>query len=1075
MGGSGVRRQTLLHTALAAAIATLLTFSQSALADHSQPAPDINQMEYAYADGGKAPAGSYQFGEPIPGPDAAGSLVPNPSGKWIAYDTNVFESLTFPGRQPGDETTDDAPGNGGMPYGFCPPNPAFVPQGHCDNHQLEYLDHYEKSMKEMLGDFGVVIKRYQFESPGSRQAPGVGTVGGLQAAPGRAFNISATIPGANHPDEEILVSGHYDFTDGGHAAAWDSSEGHTMVMRIAKIMSDYWRKTGTRPSATVKFIPWDSEESGSFGSADYVENNIPPGNEHKVRGYFNMDPCAGGYPAYYHGNPGEQRIQEVLQLSDPAGEETEQQAARTTAFNARAERIVDEVLDHLDDKMITQPGTPEIFVSNAEAEGQGIPSDRGQIVTALGGLLLFGSDYANFDGINVPIFNLFPDVFGPHADGTPASAEGVSILHNPRDNLTTLNSLTSTDQSGLSASEGWAKGQEMCSHMEGWYMLQPEMGGAQTRNVDPVAYYEALPNEAIQKQNVNFDASGSYQYGDPGTRTYVDESQLEFTWDFGDGTTGNGKTAQHSYADVGRYTSTLTVRNRATGQADTMTLPIEVIGSKFEPPVLETPPAKDEDGTFPLKWEFEGQRDGFKDFSIEEAPDFARQLADDAEGDLAEKWDATMNGDPPATPDPVQGWRKQSQSSPGALGDKHHSGESSYWTGAIPPSAPAGVNRESILTLKSAVRLPDKGEVDLQYYSLIGSELDDEGRVDVALEDGDPNTPLQWQTVDTVKENFAPDEPSPALADMEPRRVDLERFKGKSVLVRFRFIMGGEEGNRAQTAGWYIDDVRIQSGTWGSIGTSATKEFEVFGKRKGTYGYRVKGVYNDSIETQPSNIEMVEVTNGAQVAGAVANCSSTLGFRGASVRPENGGRSLRFTYTKRVDKPVTAVLLRQTVGRRIIRNKRVRRFRSPERSFAFRGSGLRSGYYVARFRMELGRKDAIREIAVRKRGRRWLALKPFHRPASCSTLRSFKLGRPVFGGSRSRPLQINFRLARKARVAITVRRRGKIVRTYKAADRLGRITYHLTLAAEFLRRGNYRAELRIDGSKTRSSLFGRRL
>src|SRR3989337_1083773 len=103
----------------------------------------------------------------------------------------------------------------------------------------------------------------------------------------------------------------------GPAAGAPSAEGHTEVMRMAKIMSDYWRATGTRPSATVKFIPWDSEESGTFGSIDYVNNNIPPGEEDKVRGYFNVDPCAGAYPAFKNGNPA-LRVPEVLQLADPA-------------------------------------------------------------------------------------------------------------------------------------------------------------------------------------------------------------------------------------------------------------------------------------------------------------------------------------------------------------------------------------------------------------------------------------------------------------------------------------------------------------------------------------------------------------------------------------------------------------------------------------------------------------------------------------------------------------------------------------------------------------------------------------
>ena len=206
-------------------------------------------------------------GDPVPSP-----LTPptnsNPSGKWVTYDTNVFEALNLPSRHPGDENANDPPGTGDPRHGFCPPNdPMFVPWGKCADHQLEYLDYFEKTMKEILGPYGVVIHRYPFVSPGT------GSRGAyLDAAGGQAYNISATVPGADHPDESVLISGHYDFTDSGPAAAWDSQEGHAEVIRAAAIMAEYWRKTGTRPSATVKFIPWDSEESGTFGSIVYSGN-----------------------------------------------------------------------------------------------------------------------------------------------------------------------------------------------------------------------------------------------------------------------------------------------------------------------------------------------------------------------------------------------------------------------------------------------------------------------------------------------------------------------------------------------------------------------------------------------------------------------------------------------------------------------------------------------------------------------------------------------------------------------------------------------------------------------------------
>ncbi len=635
--------------AKAALVAALTAFSLAGLpsvveADHGEHL-DLSVMDYTpigyYGPqneaGGDPDAANESTTIPAqPGPYPMGSPFidnPNPSGKWVAYDTNVWESLALPSRHPGDncnslsadqqhpdcregdkDADNDGPsgyaGPSGAPppkHGECPPPPAQDPEfaafGECFNNQLEYLDYYENAMETELADFGVTVKRYGFHSPGGGLPRGAY----LAAAAGQAYNIGAVVPGATHPEQTVLVSGHYDFTDSGPAAAWDSAEGHTEVMRMAYLMADYWRKTGTRPAATVKFIPWDSEESGTFGSADYVANNIPPGEEDKVRAYFNVDPCAGAYPAYKDHNFNE-RIPQVMQLANPdeAGvPRTPEIKARMQAFNAKAEIIVDQVMDRLDDTITTPTGERPIFVSDAEAAAgaNGGDSQRDEIVTAVGGLLLFSSDYDNFQDVGIPIFNFFPDYFGPHADGTPgASNEGVSILHTPNDNLTRINRLTSglnqtvpsapvPDPTGLFASEGWAKGQEFCAQTEAWYMLQPEMVGAQTRNTDVVAYYEALPNEAQLNKPVTFDASETYQYADATARTLVPESELTYTWDFGDGTTLSGtgpafKVVQHTYTNLGRYETKLTVTGRSVSSLparDSMGLPVVVVGNVPNP------------------------------------------------------------------------------------------------------------------------------------------------------------------------------------------------------------------------------------------------------------------------------------------------------------------------------------------------------------------------------------------------------------------------------------------------------------------------------------------------------------
>jgi PKD repeat protein len=646
-GNKRTAGRLVLGLALLAAV--LPSPPQVAVASHEplQPALDHDLVDYT-------PIGYYGP------PDEAGTSVgesamipttppsgpppavpgPNPSGKFVSYDRNVWESLHLPSRHPGDncnslpveqrhpdcragdmDADNDGPQgysgpNGTSPvHGECPPQAGFV-AGECFNHQLEYLDYFEQEMETLLADFGGKVERYPFQSPGAglpRGAP-------LEAAGGQAYNIAAVVPGADHPEETVLVSGHYDFTDSGPAAAWDSAEGHTEVMRMAWIMADYWRKTNTRPSATVKFIPWDSEESGTHGSIDYVRNNIPPGQESKVRGYFNVDPCAGAYPAFKDGNFTE-RVPEVMQLADPApwpedGDNLPNDPNdRIEQFNTKAEDIIDDVFNRLDDRLTTPTGEQPIFVSDAEAaagsddRGPVGASQRGEIITNTSGLFLFSSDYANFEKIGVPIFNLFPDMLGPHGDDSDEEAAGrdttgISILHTPNDNLTRINRLTSglttpgnaPDPTGLFASEGWAKGMEFCAQANSWYMLQPEMAGAQTRNADVVAYYEALPNEAFVNENVTFDASETYQYADPTTRELVPEGELTYTWNFGDGNTVTGtgpafKVVQHPYTTAGTYQSTLTVTGRG-GSSDTMTIPVVVIlgGPPLPNPVACTEP-----------------------------------------------------------------------------------------------------------------------------------------------------------------------------------------------------------------------------------------------------------------------------------------------------------------------------------------------------------------------------------------------------------------------------------------------------------------------------------------------------
>lgn len=1032
-----------------AAIVTAVTFGspQPALGNHPQPAfqnssPQMDYTPIGYygpPDEAGTPEGeSATIPNPSGGPPAIG---PNPSGKWVAYDTNVWESLALPSRHPGDNcnslpaedqhpscreadkdadaelaggdltqaTGYDGPGGvtpgGAAAHGKCTPYDEFPPPwGQCFNNQLEYLDYFETSMEGLLADFGVAVHRYPFVSPG-RSDGGTERGGALDGAGGQAYNIAAVVPGADHPEQTVLVSGHYDFTDSGPAAAWDSAEGHTEVIRMAYIMANYWRQTGTRPSATVKFIPWDSEESGTFGSIDYVQNNIPPGEEDSVRGYFNVDPCAGAYPAYKDGT--EERIPQVLQLADPEpwenadGTDTPT-SLRIKRFNQRAARdtrpssgtplvtgpdIIDDVFGRLDDT-ITRPtplGDEPIFVSDAEAaagnDGQQpvTGSQRSEIVTALGGLAIFSSDYANFEDAGIPIFNFFPDLFGPHADGTPASAEGIAILHTPNDNLTRINRLTTgltapgnlVDPTGTFASEGWAKGQELCSQVEAHYMLQEEMAGHQTADpTAPTAYFEALPNEAVVDQNVKFDASGSHRITQLNPRQTSDAG-LTYTWDFGDGTTGSGKNVQHAYDAVGRYTATLTVTGPGAS-SDTMTLPIEVTPSNFAPPVLSPLEPSNPDGSWKLAWDFEADRDGFSRFSVQESRDVSVIMSEDC-ADFTDNFAA----EPPTNP-VIDPWQPSDSSTQKNRGNLFRSSPRSCYTGLgrtdhEPGNGPNdGV---SVLMQKSPLAVPARGSTALTYFSDFANDANDSGRVEAAIDTGGD---LHWQTVDSLGLNAKDDyvislteEPTElSVPRFERRSIDLSRFSGKNIRLRWVYQLGDAQFLNVFRHGWYVDDISLTNGTFAEIGTTPfeQKSFDVNGRAAGTYGYRVEAVYADNIRSKPSNVEVTRVPGPGASPGTGAG-TGTGGKGQGTGTPRSACASLSPRARATGIGPIRLGRKRST-NRRALGSARRRGTRSLDRYCVAGGGGLRVGYLTSRALRRITSAFAPRRL----RGRAVLAL-----------------------------------------------------------------------------------------------------
>ncbi len=104
------------------------------------------------------------------------------------------------------------------------------------------------------------------------------------------FDVVATIPGADFPDQWVMVGNHHDAWVNG---ADDPTSGTVALLETARALGATL-KTGWRPRRTLKICFWDGEEFGLIGSTEWVEKHQ---EELKQKGvaYLNSDTNGRGW------------------------------------------------------------------------------------------------------------------------------------------------------------------------------------------------------------------------------------------------------------------------------------------------------------------------------------------------------------------------------------------------------------------------------------------------------------------------------------------------------------------------------------------------------------------------------------------------------------------------------------------------------------------------------------------------------------------------------------------------------------------------------------------------------------
>src|SRR5579872_2650458 len=121
-----------------------------------------------------------------------------------------------------------------------------------------------------------------------------------RTAPVPAFNVEVTVPGIVHPEQVVVIGCHYDGEAVSTQSANDDASGCAIELGVAKALGAYWRSHHVYPARTLRFVIFDAEEQGLFGSFHYANSTIN-GDTRNIVAMFNEEQSGIAYPLRYLG------------------------------------------------------------------------------------------------------------------------------------------------------------------------------------------------------------------------------------------------------------------------------------------------------------------------------------------------------------------------------------------------------------------------------------------------------------------------------------------------------------------------------------------------------------------------------------------------------------------------------------------------------------------------------------------------------------------------------------------------------------------------------------------------------
>lgn len=408
----------------------------------------------------------------------------------------------------------------------------------------EFADYWAKEISRDLQGFGPQIRRDDFPVEGWTDRP----------AKVPAFNVEVSVPGVTHAEQVVVIGCHYDGEASSTQSANDDASGCAIELGVAKAMGDYWRTHHTYPARTLRFVIFDAEEQGLFGSFHYLNGTVN-GDTHNIVAMFNEEQNGIAYPLRYLGQMKNPLLPFYIEMSPLTNSELYPSQDKLTPAQLSA-------ITHF--RTLMAQAVPAVFKQFQALGYLGLTyhADNGQDIAqpifspdqllnirqeddALG-----GSDQIPFTLAGIPCATFVGNSTYYDRDPPPWSY--------PYDQREDTIQLMNTFANGSSQkANALTLSLALPGMLTTWMLNQADILG-QTSLIDqaPTASISDIGQVQVGTA-LTVDARASY---DP-----QDNNPLSYSWNFGDGATASGVTATHSYASAGSYTLTLTASS-ATGK-----------------------------------------------------------------------------------------------------------------------------------------------------------------------------------------------------------------------------------------------------------------------------------------------------------------------------------------------------------------------------------------------------------------------------------------------------------------------------------------------------------------------------